>query len=305
MSQQNKRKRKKKPVVSKSMRFFQWLQKWLFVGTLVFVVYVIFFMPAGDGKAPVDQDNTVTTQTQQNKDFNLYTYLNGVKSANGTLTFDCEFRLENGDNFKVSSSKKFETKGSTSSITGSTMYNLNENAAVFDDYTYLSEGYRYVKAPTGYVKTTFKPLDGGNLNLYKIESQLVKGEELLKEDGISCYKYTATMPYSSMSNELRDFVRSQNVNVGDVNNVMLDMTLFVTEGGVPYKCIVKFNIANCTIKADGLAAKKGTASGTLTIAFSGFNGVQSVNLPSEISAASEGKYAFTDKVNRYLSKTGQ
>lgn len=291
--------------ISKTMHFFQELQKWLFVGTLFAVVYVVFFMPVGTGNVPVDQGGNAGTVTEQtNKEFNLYRYLNEVKSAKGNLTFDCTFKMENGDVFKVESSKKFETRGETSSIVGSTIYNMNDNAAVLDDYTYISEGYRYSKSPSGYVKSAYSMLGGGNLNLGKIEEQMIREENMVKEDGVSCYKYSAIMTYHEMSNELRNLVRSNNVNIPDIKNVMLDLTMFITETGVPYKFVISFEDVDCMIKASSLSVKNGVATGELTLTFNSFNGVERIELPNELLTAPEGTYVFTDKVNRYMQRVG-
>lgn len=289
--------------VSKTMNFFQQLQKWMFIGTLCLVVYVVFFMPTGQGNAPTVNGGEAGEQQTQAEEFNMYKYLNNVKSGAGTLTFNCEFDFNNGDVLKIESSKKFETRGSTSSILGSTIYNMNDNAAVFDDYTYISEGNRYEKNASGYVKSESIDLNAGNLNLGKIEDEMTKEDKLVKEDGVACYRYYTTFSYGDTSNELRNFIRAQNVNVADINNLMLEISMYVTENGVPYKFKVEFTDAKCMVKANTLQEKNCTVSGELVIAISSFNGVSTISLPAELSNASEGAYTFTDKLNRYMSNT--
>ena len=274
----------------------------MFIGAIIAAVYVVFFMPTGTASAPVDSNNpggdggTVSVQ-----DFNFYSYLNGIKSARGQLTFDCEMIFDNNDNLKVQSSHKFETKGANSSIIGSTIYNLNENAAVFDDFTYISDGYRYVKKSGGYVKSENILMDAGNMNLGRIEDVLEREENKVVEDGITCYKYIGAITYSDMSNNLRAYIRNQNINVADINNLVLNFSVFITENGVPYKIVITFEDAKCMIKSSNLNAKNCKASGTLTLTFSGFNGVESIQYPEDMKSATEETYVFTDKLNRYLS----
>lgn len=286
------------------LKFFQKILPWLYGAAIVAAIYVVFFMPVGTGQAPVDSNGQSTTQQGGSQEFNLYNYLNSVKSARGKMTFECDFKLENGDDLVVKSTQQFETRGSDSSIIGSTSYALNDDAAVFDDKTYIREGIRYAKTASEYVQSENILLDAGNLNLGKIEECLDRTDDLVSEDGVSCYKYEGSIAYGDMSNNLRVFIRNQNVNIADIQNVILDFTLFVTENNVPYKIVVKFSDAKCMIKSNELDAKNGTATGTLTIAFSGFNGVESINYPAEIDGASEGSYVFTDKLNRYLTATG-
>ena len=287
------------------LKFMQKALPWLYGMAIILAIYVVFFMPAGTGSGPVDSNNP-SSQTGQEAPgtFNLYSYLNKITSAKGKVVFDCTFNLENGDELKVSSTQNFETKGANSAITGSTSYALNSDTAVFDDYTYIKEGMRYVKSPTGYLKSENTLLDAGNLNLGKIEEVLDRDGDVVLEDGVSCYKYIGSMMYGDMSNNFRAFIRAQNVNISDIQNLPLDITVFVTESYVPYKMVLEFTDAKCMVKCSGLANKSGTASGRFVISFSGFNGVDKINYPADMSNAMDGTYVLTDKVNRYLVKTG-
>lgn len=294
-------KRKKGKSLMEKIHTFQMV---LLVFGLGLAVWVVFFMPVGNGVGPTVNEGTTTVEDSKKKDFNLYSYFNKLTSARGKIVFDSEFSFENGDKLKVQSSHDFETKGMDSKIVGSTIYNMNEDALVMDDNIYVLEGQRYVKTASGYVKSEHTVLGGGNLNLGKIAEVLVKEDELVSEDKISCYKYHGAIAYGSMSNELRDFIRNQNVNIPDIKNVMLDVSLFVTSEGVPYKIVIGFTDTQCMIKSTRLAVRDCKVTGSLTITFQGYNGVERIDSPSNISAAQEGTYVFTDKLNKYLEQIG-
>ena len=87
-------------------------------------------------------------------------------------------------------------------------------------------------------------------------------------------------------------------SVANIDNLPLDITIFVTEKYIPYKIVIEFQDAACMIKASTLEAKNGKATGSLTIMFGGFNGIEQLNYASAISGAQEGSYTFTDKVDR-------
>lgn len=287
------------------LKFINRLLPWLYGAAIVFAVYVVFFMPAGTGQKPVDSNNPSSNVGEGGPTgFNLYSYLNGIKSARGKIVFDCDFKMENGDEISVKSTQQFESKGTDTAMTGSTAYALNGDTAIFDDATYIRDKVRYIKAPTGYLSSENIQMDAGNLNFGRIEESLDSNGKVVLEDGISCYKYTGSMVYGDMSNSFREYIRAQNINVSDIKNLTLNFTIFVTEQYVPYKMIISFEEAKCMIKSTHLAAKNGTATGSLTLTFGGFNGVETLNYPSELNAASAGSYVFTDKLNRYLEATG-
>ncbi|MEE0929969.1 MAG: hypothetical protein UIM53_03135 [Acutalibacteraceae bacterium] len=294
------KKRKKSKKHNKADNTLSFFQTAVFICVSIFIVYVIFFMPAGTGNGNID-DSSPTASVKE-PTFTLYTYLNGIKSSAGTLDFNCTFNFNNGDRLELKSSKKFEIAGGKSSLLGSTVYAMNGDSAVIDDINYVIDGVRYSKSPSGYVKAPQTNLDAGNINLGKIETAMEKGENLVQEGGRSCFKYTTTMAYSEMSTELRDFIHDQNVNLSNIQDMMLDLTLFVTEKGVPYKIKISFDEAKCMVKATGLKERNGTVSGDLTITFSSFNSIESVSVPGEVGQATDGAYKFTDKLNYYLGK---
>ena len=189
------------------LKFIQKALPWLYGAAIVLAIYVVFFMPAGTGSGPVDNSGGQTSNSEQNiTEFNLYSYLNKITSARGKLTFEWNVDLENGDELTIKSTQQFETKGANSSVVGSTSYAINDDAAFFDDKTYIRDGMRYVKNATGYVKTDNILMDAGNLNLGKIESFLDIQEGVVSEDNVSCYKYVfgsaCFCKYNSLQNEI-------------------------------------------------------------------------------------------------------
>lgn len=273
-----------------------------YVVAIGLAIYVVFFMPVGGGTGPTTgQDGE---QEASVAEFDLYTYINGISSAKGTLSTDITFNFQNGDKLDVESTQQFESRGGESAITGTTAYKLNGDSLIMDDETYIKAGQRYSKTSTGFVVDDNIKLDGGNLNLGTIEEALTRGDNLIKEDGVSCYKLTGIMSYGDMSNELRNFIRAQGVNIADIDNVDVDITIYVTEKNVPYKFKMEFKDVGCTVKCKSLASREGTAKGSIVIAFKSFNSVDSISLPSDANHASEGEYMFVDKLAKYLSVIG-
>lgn len=283
------------------MKFLHKVQTFLLIGAIMAAIYVVFLMPTGDGTAPVDQGGGAGVTTTQ-KDLNLYTYFNEAKSARGKITLDATFAFDNQDKLTVKSEQSFETLGGDSSIRGSTIYNMNGDAGTLDDIAYIQSGVKYTKGATAYVKSDHNTLNAGNMNISKIEEMLERQEDTVKEDGITCYKLTGTIMYADMSNDFRTAIREQGVNIGDIKNLPMDVTVFITENNLPYKIVFEFNDAQCMVKASALKSKNCLASGKLIVSFAGFNGVQQINFPSEIGSATDSTYLFTDKINRYLSK---
>ena len=275
-----------------------------YIVAIVLAVYVVFFMPAGTGTGPTTGPGGDTSQQEESNEFALYTFLNGIKSAKGTLSIDMDFKFDNGDKLDIESKQQFESKGGDSGITGTTAYKLNGDALIMDDATYIQAGRRYSKTSSGYVVDDNIKLDGGNLNLSAIEKILGKNDTLVKEDNVACYKYTCIMSYGDMSNELRNFIRAQGINIADIDNIDLDITIYVSEKNVPYKIKIEFEDAGCNVKCKSLASKSGTMKGEIVITFNSFNGVENINFPAEIKNASEGEYMFVDKLAKYLSVIG-
>lgn len=273
---------------------------------LVAFLYIAFVMPTNTPQGPVDNNSNTNNSTTVGKDdFNLYMYLNKADSSRGKLEADLNFEFKDGNKLNVTTLQNFKTKGKDNTIVGSTTYNWNGNSAVIDDYTYLVGGYRYVKNSTGYVKEENKnALEPGSLNIGQIWDSLTKGEEVIKEDGLSCYKYSGSMTYNKMSTTFRNYIRSQNVNIANIESVQLNVELFITETNLPYKIIFSFEEVGCMVKASNLPERNGKLSGSITITMGGFNGGDALDIPSEIDAASEGSYIFTDKVNRFLNGIG-
>lgn len=301
-----KKKSNKRVVRKKSNSGLDKIQSFIsfaYVIAIIAFVYVVFFMPTNTTNNPVDNSgNSNVVQNDPSGEFNLYHYLNKATAGRGTLEYDFTFALNDGNVLKVSTLQNFITKGGNTSIVGSTTYDWNSNSAVIDDFTYLSGGYRYERTSSGYVKTENKNnLDAGNMNIGKISDGLVKEDETVKEDGIECNKYTGVVTYGDLSTAMRNYVRAEGVNIGDINNLQLSIDLFVTVNGLPYKLVVSIEDANCMVKSSNLNQKNGKLSGTLTITMAGFNGTDPVELPSEIESATEGTYIFTDKVSRFLN----
>ena len=283
---------------------FQTLLNIIMIGGVGLAAYVAFFMPAGTAKGPTDAGNSQQVANSTSSNFNLYSYINEKTSASGKLVFDCAFTFDNGDKLKVQSSQDFKSRLGNSQIVGSTIYTLNGNSLVLDDSTYIQDGVRHVKRSGEYVKAENIKLDGGNLNIGKIEDALTRDDKLVSEDGVSCYKYTGTLSYGSMSNDLRNYIRNINVNVSDIDNLNLDISLFVTENGLPYKMVIEFQDAQCMIKAKALDVKNCKATGSFAISFVGFNNVESISFPQELTSSKDGSYVFSDKVDKYLNQIG-
>ena len=72
------------------VKFLQKVLPWLYGMAIIAAVYVVFFMPAGTATKPVDSNNPSASAGEQSgpSSFNLYTYLNGVKSSRGKIVFD-------------------------------------------------------------------------------------------------------------------------------------------------------------------------------------------------------------------------
>ena len=274
------------------------------IAALIFFLYVMFVMPTNENKGPVDSNTPGTSTNQTVDDFNFYMYLNKADSSRGKLEKDLTFKFKDGNELVVESEVNFNTLCKNSTKVGSTKYSCNGNAAVIDDYTYIKDGYRYVRTSTGYVKSPNEHfLEPGSLNIGQIWDSLTKSEELIKEDGLSCYKYSGVMTYNKMSTTLRNFVRSQNVNIANIETVQLNIELFITESNLPYKMIISFEDVGCMVKSQNLSERNGTVSGSITITMGGFNGGDALDIP-DLESATEGTYTFADKVTRFLNGIG-
>ena len=284
------------------MKFMHRLQTFLLIVAILGAIYVVFLMPTGDGTGPVDQGGNGAGATTTQKDFNLYTYLNEAKSARGKLVFDATFNFDNQDKLTIKSEQSFETRGPETSCKGSTIYNMNGDAGVLDDIAYIQNGVKYTKAATGFVQSNYNTLNAGNMNISKIADALERQDGTVKEDGITCYKMTGTITYADMSNDFRTLIREQGINVANIKDLPMNVTIFITETNLPYKVVFEFTDAQCMVKASALKSKNCTATGKLVVSFSGFNGIEKIDFPGEIFNAASGSYTITDKISRYLGK---